>query len=158
PVTVTPPSQVLVFCDAPPTTIPTPGPDPIPCAIAGWHFEQDAATGTFVAARVISVVVFDESGVSHWDIGLTPAGAPTPTVMQVFPATAPTAEGRFRGALTLGSSGPTIPIQATVTTSAIALHDAAHLIAPTGTVLLQRNGSVSSTSFLGGPADARLYG
>jgi hypothetical protein len=153
PVTVTPPAHVELDCDTDPST----NPSAAPCTIGGWTFGFEGAT--YVASRVVRVKVQDVSNAQGWEIQLSTPGVTPPTLVPAVPTVPYIRAGRYQGVLILGSDGSeAIPVDATVTPSAIALHDRARIISPTGTALLKNDGTLSSTSFLGGRGSAALYG
>jgi hypothetical protein len=145
-VTVTAPAAVSVACDG----VAHAG----GCTIAGWSFHL---VGTvYVASREITVEVADASTAPEWVIDLTSAGLPQPVKVTAVPRPAQQQAGRYAGSLDL-DGGAAIPIRATVTATAIELHDPAHVISPTGTVLVKVDGSLTTTSYLAGRATPALY-
>ena len=148
-VTVTAPDAVSISC-GPSQPFVAGG-----CTIASQPFAPSGTT--YVASQAVQLRVADGNSASGWDLRLTSPGQPQPTVISVVPQPSQQQVGRYTGFLTLGAAGSSVPIQATVTATAIELHDASHVIAPTGTVLLKVDGSTTVTSFLAGRGNALLY-
>lgn len=125
------------------------------CTIAAQPFQLQGTT--YLASQVVQVRVADGNTSPRWDLRLTSAGQPQPKVVSVMPQPLAQQIGRYSGILVFDASGSSIPIKATVTASAIEIHDSAHVVAPTGTVLLKIDGSTTATSFLAGRGNAQLY-
>lgn len=134
-----------------------------PCTIsgAGWSYvRQDRPEGPiFVASRVVRVSVTPGSERADWTLGLATVDGALSTTAEIGMAATHPQDGRYTGSVVLGPGSPStrLPIEATVTATAIALHDATRVIAPTGTVLVPRDGSDAVTSFLGGSQEPELY-
>lgn len=125
------------------------------CTIASQPFQLQGTT--YVASQVVQVRVAAGNTSPRWDLRLTSPDQPQPTVVSVAPQPLQQQIGRYSGILVLDAAGSSIPIKATVTASAIEIHDSSHVVAPTGTVLLKVDGSTTVTSFLAGRGNAQLY-
>lgn len=130
-----------------------------PCTIAGWQFSQQGVS--WVAERQIRFRVTQNSETPQWSLHLTANDLSIPEPVTLMIARVPRQEqaGRYSGTLLLAGepASLSIPVQATVTSDAIALHDSARIVASSGNILLRRDETVGVTSFLGGPSEPQLY-
>jgi hypothetical protein len=128
------------------------------CMIAGWTYALQ--NGTYTASRVIRVAVDPASPTDQWMLELATDDEARHISVEVYRRPRQPQSGRYRGVLTLGSSDPatTLPIEATVTDTKIAIYDPSRIIAPTGTAVMPiNNPGEQVTSFLGGKKHGRLY-
>ena len=151
PVRVAPPEGMQVACTTTDTLLST------PCMIAGWTYTLQS--GIYTASRVIRVAVLSTSHANHWSLELATDDQAQHIVVEADRHLLQQRAGRYRGTLALGGGTPvsSLPIEATVTDTMIALHDPSRVIDPTGDAVLPITGQEQTTSFLGGRKQASLY-
>lgn len=129
-----------------------------PCMITGWSYTLQG--GIYTASRVVRVAIDPADPANQWELKLATDDQSHDLAVEVYRRQSQQRAGRYRGVLTLGAGDPamTIPIEATVTDTRIAIHDPSRVIAPTGTALLLVNSAAEqTTSFLGGRKQGSLY-
>jgi hypothetical protein len=141
------------------------------CQIAGADWQFALVGATYTATRVIQIRVDDTVATSGcagcppttaWQLNLDTADGLRHAQLDATLQPLQQEAGKYRGTLTMGPTGApspvtTLPVEAVVTSGAIVLQDPARVLAPTGTVVVLRNGTATVTSFLGGSRDPEFY-